>query len=131
MADFSEAKILDVWNTAEIYTQETKHEWRKDYAGAWIKFDQYGKEGSYGWEIDHAKPESKGGGHELQNLVPLHWRNNRYKADNYPDFQTIVSSDGNKNIEKIQSWNYRQLPSHLLKAKLKLVWAQREDGGGT
>lgn len=79
-------------------------EWRKDYAGAWINFKQRGS-GDYGWDIDHQKPIEKGGSDNIDNLVPLHWENNRHKSDNYPQWETCTSSsDGNKNIPKIQKW---------------------------
>lgn len=108
MSNFSDVKLEQIWNNAKIPNEQIKTEWRKDYAGAWICRTKYGVESDYGWEVDHAKPVSKGGGDELNNLVPLHWKNNRTKGDNYPSFKTSVSSDGNKNIEKEQSWNYNK-----------------------
>jgi hypothetical protein len=47
-------------------------DWRKDQCGAWIARNQYGNRNSrYGWEVDHIKPESEGGGDELSNLRPI------------------------------------------------------------
>jgi len=42
-------------------------------------------------EIDHIKPVSLGGTDDLRNLQPLHWRNNRYKGDNYPDWDCVAT----------------------------------------
>ena len=107
MSNFSDAKLEQIWEKAKVPNEKIKDEWRKDYAGAWINRVKYGEESDYGWEVDHAKPVSKGGSDELSNLVPLHWKNNRTKGDDYPSFKTSVSSEGNKNIEKEQSWNYK------------------------
>ncbi len=107
MSDFSQSVIDSVWDKAKVQNNNDKDTWRKDYAGAWINKSAYGNTNSdYGWEIDHKKPSSQGGSNNLSNLEPLHWQNNRTKGDDYPSFKTSISSDGNKNIEKEQSWKY-------------------------
>jgi 5-methylcytosine-specific restriction endonuclease McrA len=108
MSNYSDEKLEKIWEKAKVPNEEIKNEWRKDYAGAWINKAKYGEESDYGWEVDHAKPSAKGGSDELNNLVPLQWNNNRTKGDDYPNFKTSVSSDGNKNIEKEQNWNYNK-----------------------
>lgn len=105
MSNYSDEKLNKIWEKAKIVNEENdKKKFRKDFAGAWIKKDEYGKESDYGWEVDHIKPSSKSGSDELSNLNPLHWKNNRTKGDDYPKFDTSVSSKENKNIEKKQSW---------------------------
>lgn len=104
MANLSIYNILHVWEKASIVEGYDKNIWRKDFAGAWIRKDSYGKHTKYGWEIDHLHPISKGGNNELENLVPLHWQNNQIKAADYPIFKTMLSSDGNRNIEMIRKW---------------------------
>ena len=104
MAYFPDHIVTAVWRKAKIENGYDPNIWRKDFAGAWIRRDHYGVESKYGWEIDHLKPSSKGGSDEISNLNPLHWCNNRKKSDNYPLFKTIMTSNANTNIEKIQSW---------------------------
>ncbi len=57
---------------------------RKDACGATILRNDYGKTTDYGWEIDHIKPVTSGGTDSVDNLQPLHWENNRCKADRWP-----------------------------------------------
>ncbi|MBO5058144.1 MAG: HNH endonuclease [Prevotella sp.] len=101
---FNEEVIKQVWDKANVIDGYNPSIWRKDYAGAWIRFDAYGSQINFGWEIDHMQPVSKGGDDSLPNLFPLHWQNNRKKNDDYPEFYTSVSSIENRNIEKLQSW---------------------------
>jgi hypothetical protein len=82
---FDEAIIEAVWEKAQDSPQH--HPLRLDAFGALIWREGYGNTNSkFGWEIDHIKPVSEGGGDELENLQPLQWENNRSKGD------TLVSS---------------------------------------
>ena len=83
---FSEETKRAVWNKAQIVSGYDSANIRKDLCGAWINWNKYGNttENGNGWEIDHIKPVSKGGGDELSNLQPLQWQNNRKKGDDYP-----------------------------------------------
>ena len=57
----------------------------KDACGNTVKFGEHGNTSStYGWEIDHIKPVSKGGSDNLSNLQVLQWSVNRAKADKFP-----------------------------------------------
>lgn len=108
MANFSDEKINEIWAKAKIVGTNDPNIYRQDLAGAWIAKNKYGTEDQYGWEIDHIKPLSKGGTDNSTNLQPLHWENNRTKADDYPEFKTSISSEDNKNIKKEQSWKINQ-----------------------
>ena len=107
MANLSETEIGVIWQKAMAVDGYDNTKYRKDVCGAWIQRDQYGKETIYGWEIDHAKPTSKGGSDDAHNLRPMHWQNNRTKADDYPTYNSAVTSEGNGNVEKTNSWTIK------------------------
>jgi hypothetical protein len=100
MANFTQSKIDEVWQKAKKVEHYNENEYRQDIAGAWIQKDKYGMEEEFGWEIDHYFPVSLGGTDQIKNLQPLQWENNRKKADDFPLFKTIVSSEGKENIKK-------------------------------
>ena len=105
MAYFSDQMVNQVWAKGMPVPGIDSNIWRKDFAGAWINRTCYGRtDNKYGWEIDHLLPEAKGGTDDLTNLNPLQWENNRAKGDNYPEFQTSVTSNGNVNVNTNKSW---------------------------
>ena len=102
---WSKEMIVKVWEKAFTVNGCDANEYRKDFTGAWIKFDQYGKTtNEFGWEIDHQNPIANGGSDLLGNLIPLQWENNRTKGDDYPKFKTSISSEGKKNVMKTIFW---------------------------
>lgn len=111
---FSDDEIQKVWNKAKIIEGEDESVYRQDYAGAWIKRDEYGNtESTLGWEIDHRKPVAKGGTDDLWNLDPLQWNNNRTKSDDYPNWKTSKKAGASLtgrhyNFEKERSWKVGQ-----------------------
>lgn len=106
MADFTEEQIEQVWQKAKVAANNNPDVFRQDYAGAWIRRDQYGKRNEkYGWEIDHCQPKGEGGTDYIGNLYPLHWRNNVSKGDDYPSWKTVLTSNGNKNVEGEKRWH--------------------------
>jgi hypothetical protein len=74
----------------------------------------------YGWEIDHVLPLSRGGDSDLRNLRPMQWENNRKKADDYPEYSTSVTSDGNKNIYADQYYTVNEPLQKELKKLYKI-----------
>lgn len=98
MADWTEEEKKKIWEKAEgVDTENAKKGFKKDQCGAWILWSAYGNRNSkYGWEIDHIKPDSKGGEDVVSNARPLHWRNNVGRSNGR--LRTIVTSKGNKNV---------------------------------
>ncbi|MBS1515222.1 MAG: HNH endonuclease [Bacteroidetes bacterium] len=120
MANFTEEQIQQVWNKGKIDADNDKNIFRKDCCDAWIKRDEYGTQEKYGWEIDHVYPEAKGGTDDEINLRPMHWENNRSKSDDFPDYTSSITSDGNKNIDKQLSKTINDALLEKLKAKYKI-----------
>ena len=106
MANFTQDKINAIWDKAKKIDGQDSMKYRQDVGGAWIQYDKYGKEESFGWEIDHMFPESLGGTNHTTNLQPLQWENNRTKSDNFPSYSTSVSSDDTKYSKKDQNWKF-------------------------
>lgn len=106
MANFTDDKINAVWEKAKKVDGLDPNIYRQDVGGAWMQKDKYGKEESFGWEIDHMFPESLGGNENTANLQAMQWENNRTKADNFPNYTTSVSSNGNTLAKKEQSWKF-------------------------
>lgn len=103
--EYTDAEKLQVWKMAKEIDNIDSDIWRQDYAGAWIRFSDYGNRNSqYGWEIDHLKPLSKDGLDDSTNWLPLQWQNNVRKGDDYPRWATAVTSDGRNNIAVEKYW---------------------------
>jgi len=85
---FKEADLLlqmAVWLKGTPIPGRDFNIWMQDPYGAIIKWDDHGdRDTAYGWEIDHIFPRCMGGTREIDNLQPLHWRNNVRKGDQFP-----------------------------------------------
>tara|TARA_B100000315_G_C14105946_1_gene375952 strand:+ start:74 stop:367 length:294 start_codon:yes stop_codon:yes gene_type:complete len=73
-----EAKNLAVWAKGRPIPGYDPAVWRHDDYGSVIRYSDYGnRDSDYGWERDHYPiPASTGGPDTVDNLRPLHWRNN-------------------------------------------------------
>ena len=104
---FTHETIEAVWRKADEVPGVNPGIWRKDFAGAWIRRDYHGVRNLYGWSIDHCKPLSVGGTNTPENLMPMHWRNKDCRNGDYPEFQSILTSDGNHNKETAKAWRFK------------------------
>lgn len=99
-----------MWNKAKIIDGEDPAVFRQDYAGAWIKRDEYGNtESTLECEIVHRKPVANDGSDDLSNLDPLQWNNNRTKIDDYLQWRTTMKAGESLtgrhyNVEKERWW---------------------------
>lgn len=97
----TEEAIDAIWQKGIIVDGYDPEKYRQDAAGAWMMKNKYGDRTSmYGWEIDHVFPSSLGGENHFANLRPLNWRNNESKSDDYPNYESAVTADGNQNKEE-------------------------------
>ena len=103
---FTEAEKKYVWDNKAVKVDGVDPDvFRQDYAGAWMRYADYGNRNSqYGWEIDHLKPLAQGGEEVMTNYLPLQWQNNVRKGDNYPRWTTAVAADGQNNVEQEKFW---------------------------
>ena len=93
------SKALDIWDA--IFGPNTK--WAYDCFGFRMCRDDYGdtekkrlspdgdgRQYYYGWEIDHIRPKSdfdnESDADLNNNYEPMHWQDNREKADSFPRF---------------------------------------------
>lgn len=120
MANFTKEQIQQVWEKGLTVDGYDKNKYRQDFCGAWIQRDQYGKETTYGWEIDHVYPSSKGGTDDLKNLRPMQWENNRSKGDDYPEYTCAITSMDNKNVSTDIGKTVNQDLQSVLKGKFKI-----------
>jgi 5-methylcytosine-specific restriction endonuclease McrA len=91
----------NVWEKGHTVQNCDKSQWRKDDAGAWIKYDDYGNTNSiHGWEIDHITSIDHGGEDTLSNVRPLQWQNNRAKSSGrLTKSKWAVTANGTNNVE--------------------------------
>lgn len=87
MAEWTEKEIQTIWEKATPCPPNDPNVWRKDQCGAWINRKMYGAASqgeahtSYKWQVDHKKPDSKGGADVVSNARPLQWYNNDYRQN--------------------------------------------------
>ncbi len=127
--DFSENIKRDVWNKGNIVEKYPKEKVRKDDCGAWILWDDFGKRDSpFGWEIDHIFPEALLKVHNvadnlsnsIDNLRPLHWKNNQAKGTSYPIYKAAVKGVGDHNEDYIQTFEINAKTQEIIKALFHL-----------
>ena len=73
----------EVWNKGTKIRGKDPKFYRQDKLGNEMYYSSYGKNTPKGWQIDHSKPQSKGGTDHLNNLQPLQTKANQQKGDKY------------------------------------------------
>lgn len=103
MADWTKEELDTIWKKGKECPPNDPNIWRKDQCGAWIRRDMYGAASenephtSYKWQVDHIKPDSKGGEDSISNARPLQCYNNDFRQ-NGPLVKKITAN-GKVNIE--------------------------------
>ena len=80
---FSDEKLEKIWDKGAKIPGKDPDLYRRDDEGNEIYKPSYGKNGEKSWEVDHSKPQAKGGTDHLNNLRPLQSDANRKKGDKY------------------------------------------------
>ncbi len=97
-----------VWRKAPYIDNRHPEYGKFDPCKACIKEEYYGNQDSeYGWQIDHIFPEQvlKDAGvpqeiiDHIDNLRPMHCKNNNKKSDNFPKYPGVISAIGYRNFD--------------------------------
>jgi 5-methylcytosine-specific restriction endonuclease McrA len=70
-----------VWNLAKRIPDKNPNIFRQDPYGNQICKNSYGTQGKQSWDIDHIKPQSRGGSDHIRNLQALQSSVNRSKGN--------------------------------------------------
>ena len=102
MSSYSEKQIKEAWERAKQI--DAHGMMRQDTNGALIKYEEYGNAKSpFGWTIDHIIPKklfiNESNAEFPENRWALHMKNNESKADSFPIFKCVITSDKTENVD--------------------------------
>ena len=80
---YSKGRLDQIWDKGRIVRGKNPDLYRKDVYGNIMFKPSYGKTSAMGWNVDHSKPQAKGGTDHLNNLQPMNSRANCKKQDKY------------------------------------------------
>jgi len=83
MSKFTSYRLNQIWDKGQTVRGKDLDLYRRDIYGNEMYKHSYGKNSKIRWEVDHSKPESKGGTDHLNNLQPMNPSANRSKSDKY------------------------------------------------
>jgi hypothetical protein len=83
MGNFTKEKLDKIWDKGQTIRGKDSDLYRKDTFGNQIYRHSYGRTSEMGWNVDHSKPQSKGGTDHLNNLQPMNSRANCSKGNKY------------------------------------------------
>lgn len=80
---YSNERLDQIWDKGQPIRGKSPDLYRQDCEGNIIYKPSYGKCTPMGWEVDHSKPQCKGGTDHLNNLQPMQTDQNRSKGGKY------------------------------------------------
>lgn len=83
MGNYTQKRLDQIWDKGEIIKGKNPDLYRLDKFGNLMYKPSYGKTSEMGWNVDHSKPQAKGGTDHLNNLQPMNSRANSSKSDKY------------------------------------------------
>jgi len=99
-----------VWNKAITIPGKNPDVVRYDAKLNEIRYNSYGKDTKYGWNIDHTLAKNHGGGNELNNLQPLQSSMNKSYGDSLhkPNIESYRGLSNNEIHQIAQKWNNKK-----------------------
>lgn len=83
MSNFTDFRLDQIWDKGKTIRGKDPDLYRKDIYGNVMYRHSYGKTSEMGWNVDHSKPQAKGGTDHLNNLQPMNTIANCRKNDKY------------------------------------------------
>ncbi len=80
---YSKDRLDQIWDKGRTVRGKNPDLYRKDVYGNIMFKPSYGKTSAMGWNVDHSKPQAKGGTEHLNNLQPMNSIANCKKQDKY------------------------------------------------
>jgi hypothetical protein len=83
MGNFTKEELDRIWEKGKPIAGKDPDLYREDIYGNEMYKPSYGKMTQMGWNVDHSKPQSRGGTNHLNNLQPMNGRANSSKGNKY------------------------------------------------